>query len=106
MAAETCAVCGDTVPFAAAAHVLLNPPDDPVRDGYLCPSCYEDHFEGVLEHVEVAETGDDEGDESDEDADGGDADDEPIQSPDGQTEESGDDPADPAAEAGTNDADS
>ncbi|WP_226022526.1 hypothetical protein [Halomicrobium salinisoli] len=63
MAAETCAVCEDSVPFDAAAHVLLNPPDDPVIDGYLCPSCYDQHFEGVLEHAEAPETGDDEGDE-------------------------------------------
>lgn len=58
MAAETCAVCGDSVPFDAAAHVLLNPPDDPVVDGYLCPSCYDQHFEGVLQHAEAPETGD------------------------------------------------
>ncbi len=64
MAAETCAVCGDSVPFDAAAHVLLNPPDDPVVDGYLCPSCYDEHFEGILQYVEAPETGDDEGGES------------------------------------------
>lgn len=69
MAAETCAVCEDSVPFDAAAHVLLNPPDDPVVDGYLCPSCYDEHFDGVLQHAEAPETGGDDRDRPD-DADG------------------------------------
>ncbi|WP_225335764.1 hypothetical protein [Halomicrobium urmianum] len=80
MASETCAVCGDSVPFAAAAHVLLNPPDDPVVDGYLCPSCYESHFEGVLQHVAAPETGDADG-EADSDGEG-EADEETVEAGD------------------------
>ncbi|WP_226011359.1 hypothetical protein [Halomicrobium salinisoli] len=86
MAAETCAVCEDSVPFDAAAHVLLNPPEDPVVDGYLCPSCYDEHFEGVLQHAEAPETGDDEGDdggdEGEGEADGDAVDDEAVEADD------------------------
>ena len=50
MSGERCAVCGDTVPFEATAHVVLNAMHvEGVDDHYVCRACYEEHFEDLFE---------------------------------------------------------
>lgn len=42
MSTEPCGVCGATVPFAKAVHVVVHTrTEEGVVDHYLCRNCYE-----------------------------------------------------------------
>ena len=47
---ETCSVCGGTVPFADAVHVLVHTQsEEGVVDYYVCRGCYEAELAPLFE---------------------------------------------------------
>lgn len=43
MAGEECEICGDTILFSHAIHVMINPRDvEGVVDFYVCESCFKE----------------------------------------------------------------
>ncbi|WP_313694429.1 hypothetical protein [Halorarum halobium] len=50
MSTEPCGVCGATVPFAQAVHVVVHTRTEAgVVDHYLCRDCYEGELASLLE---------------------------------------------------------
>lgn len=46
---ETCYLCGETVPFSATVHLIVNTQSDAgTFDRYVCQPCYESELEPVV----------------------------------------------------------
>jgi transposase-like protein len=46
---EECDICGETVPFSATVHLIVNTQSDAgTFDRYVCRSCYDAELEPVV----------------------------------------------------------
>lgn len=61
MAAEQCPICGESVPFAATVHVLVNPHDGDAHDHYVCRDCYEEQIAELFAEGDEGEPEDGDG---------------------------------------------
>lgn len=47
---EQCGICGATVPFSDAVHLLVHTQSDAgAFDRYVCRTCYENEIESLFE---------------------------------------------------------
>lgn len=55
MPTQECGVCEARVSLTDCTHVLVNPPDEAVFDGYVCSRCYEAEVGSLFDRDELAD---------------------------------------------------